>query len=266
MQKYYDNPNNRLVFIENSASANYWDNLWQNNKIDKKTIDKTIEFDEVVKISKKYLKKGSLILEGGCGSGIQVYKLHKTGFNVIGIDFAEKTIADLNKNHPELNIQLGDVRKTTFPDHYFDAYWSFGVIEHFYTGYDDILNEMKRIIKPGGYLFISFPHLSPLRKLKIKNNSYAIWKENPQQINHFYQFALDKSTVMEKLSKIGFKLLEINYMAGIKGLKDEVTFLNKMLQKIYDSQHILARFTSKIISIIFNRFSSHSVRLILKKE
>ena len=48
------------------------------------------------------------------------------------IDYAPKTVEFVNKKFPFLDIRLGDVTKLDFDDNFFDAYWSFGVIEHFY--------------------------------------------------------------------------------------------------------------------------------------
>ena len=39
-------------------------------------------------------------------------------------------------------------------------------IEHFIDGYDAILSEMYRVIKEGGYLFLTVPSMSIIRKVK----------------------------------------------------------------------------------------------------
>jgi len=55
---------------------------------------------------------------------------------------------------------FSDVRKLNFPDHYFDGYWSLGVIEHFYKGYDEIIHKIYRVLHPGGFLFLTVPEMS----------------------------------------------------------------------------------------------------------
>ncbi len=266
MTKYYDKTNKRLVYTGQVANSLFWDKHWDKNTIEKLYPKRILPFDYVVNTTKRYLPKGSTILEGGCGTGQQVFKLQTTGYKVIGIDYAEKTVAVVKSAKPDLDIRLGDVRKLDFPDNFFDGYWSFGVIEHFYNGYGDIINEMHRVIKPNGYLFITFPHICMLRKLKAKQGKYPVWEAEKNQIENFYQFALDEQQVIADIEKLGFKLIKKQHLSGIKGLKDEVAIVKKPLQKIFDSRNFFGMALSKIISLIFNRFSSHSILIVLQKQ
>jgi ubiquinone/menaquinone biosynthesis C-methylase UbiE len=266
MTRYYDKENNRLIYTGKVSDANYWDAHWDKNTIEKLYPKKISPFDYVVINTKKYLPAGSLILEGGCGTGQQVFKLQKSGYKAIGIDYAQKTVETVKQAKPELDIRLGDVRKLGFEDEYFDGYWSFGVIEHFYNGYDKIINEMHRVIKPSGYLFITFPHMSRLRKIKARRGKYPYWTAKEKDIENFYQFALDDKTVINDLENLGFQLIKKQHLAGIKGLKDEIKAVKKPLQKIFDSRSFIGMATSKVISMIFNGFSSHSVLLVLQKN
>ena len=47
-----------------------------------------------------------------------------------------------------------------------DAYWSLGVIEHFFNGYKEIAEEANRILKNKGFIFLTFPSMNILRKQK----------------------------------------------------------------------------------------------------
>jgi len=264
MERFYDNKNNRLVYIGEASTANYWNKHWDKNTIEKQYPKNKSPFDYVVNTTTKYLSKGGIILEGGCGVGQQVFKLQNTGYKAIGVDYAKRTVEIVKKAKPEIDIRHGDVRKLDFPNNYFDGYWSFGVIEHFYNGYDEILNEMQRTIKHNGYLFITFPHMSMFRRFKAKKNKYPHWKE--KRIEKFYQFALDEERVILDFEKINFKLVKKEYLDGIKGLKDELTIMKKVLQKTYDSRTFIGLVVSKIISILFKRFSSHSILLVLQKQ
>ncbi len=266
MNRYYDKENNRLVYSGQSSTSENWDKHWNKNSIEKLYPKKISPFDYVINNTKKYLPPGSLILEGGCGTGQQVFKLQKSGYRVIGIDYAEKTVEIVKKTKPELDIRLGDVRKLNFPDSYFDGYWSFGVIEHFYKGYDEILKEMYRVLKPKGILLVTFPHMNKLRKIKTRKGKYPFLKQDNEMIKNFWQFALDEKRVIKDFKNSDFRLIKKQHLAGLKGLKDEISCCKKLLQKIYDSRTFFGLVTAKIISIIFNRFSSHSILLILQKQ
>lgn len=263
--KYYDKKNKRLVFINKQATSNFWDEQW--SKKDIKTIysQKIYEFDPLIKFTKRYLpNKNSMILEGGCGLGQNVYKLNQVGYkNTIGLDYAQETIELIKKFKPKLNVVLGDVMDLPFEDNSLEGYWSFGVIEHFYDGYKPIADEMARTIKKGGYLFLVFPHMSALRKLKAKLGFYPKWTGANQQ--DFYQFALNEKLVTKRFEALGFKLVKTVYRDGFKGLKDESGVITPLLGKIYNSSNFFARGISFIVSRLLSRVSSHSILLVLKK-
>ena len=180
----------------------------------------------------------SRILEGGCGRGQIVNVLKHQGYNPVGVDFAEKTVWKVNEAVPELDIRLGDVRNLPFEDNEFDGYISAGVIEHFWEGFDSILAEMGRVIKPGGLLFISFPYMSPIRKLKARMGFYQhhFSNELEKKLDSFYQFALDIDNVLNELKKVGFVPMQLKSYEwclphyGIKGFKDELTWFKPILQ------------------------------------
>ena len=241
MEKYYDPKAHRLIFLKKKADASFWESHWQ--KYDRRqTIRPAIYSRAILNPTKKYLLKGARVLEGGCGLAQNVWALHASGYDAYGIDYAKKTVDKLNANIPELNVRYGDVRKLEFETNFFDGYWSLGVIEHFYDGFDRIATEMRRVVRSGGYLFLTFPCISWLRELKIKHQKYPIWAENTYQ-SEFYQFALHSASVAETFKKYDFVLNEKTKFAGFKGLKDEVEegYIRDKMQRLYDSKRLLSK-------------------------
>lgn len=90
------------------------------------------------------------------------------------------------------------------------------------------------MLKLGGFLFITFPYMAPLRTFKSKFNKYPLLKNCTLTSDRFYQFAFDYKHVLEDAEKIGFKLRYKKAISGIKGFKDEVTFFSGVLQKLVD--------------------------------
>jgi len=229
--RYLDKKNQRLVYIQQAATPNFWDSFWHTERIRDKIIDLS-KYSFIPNITKKFLMpEDGPILEGGCGNAYNVYALYKEGFNCIGVDFAEKTIRLVNESFPELDVRVGDVRKLNFPDNYFAGYWSLGVIEHFWDGYEEIAAEMRRVIKPNGYLFVGFPYMSPVRRLKAKLNMYEIYDK--QKTDNFYQFALNIKNVRKYFEKLGFSLIGMKRSDGIKGAIEEFSFLKKPLLMLF---------------------------------
>ena len=153
-----------------------------------------------------------------------------------------------------------------FKDNEYDGYISGGVIEHLLEGYETILSEMKRVINPGGFLFLSFPYMSPTRKLKAAIMIYQCHFSNEleQEKHKFYQFALHIDKVLVDLREPGFDPKQIKTFDGIKGFKDELTWLKPVLQPIYDGK-ILQRIRP-LLDVIFKPLASHCALLVLRNE
>lgn len=262
--KYYDKINRRLVLFEKKATSSFWDNHWDNNDIKKKFNLNKKTF--VTRTTNKYLPVGAKIIEGGCGLGDKVHALSSLSYDAYGIDYARRTIKRIKGLYPNLKISFGDVRNIPFPNEYFDGYWSLGVIEHFYNGYAKILEEMNRVLKTHGYLFITFPYMSPLRKLKTKLRQYDQLDLNRLKTDNFYQFMLNREMVISDIEKTGFKLIKSTPLDAVKGLKDEISLLKPTLQKIYDSNSLISKLISRAMSISFKHLSGHAVLLIFNKQ
>lgn len=265
--KYFDSENNRLVFEEKKATPDFWDALWKDDNL-KKYVEGYRNDWFVSRITKKFIApdKMNKILEGGCGKGQYVYSLDSSGYDAHGVDYAAKTVSKINELFPTLKISYGNVENLNFPDGHFTGYWSLGVIEHFYDGYDKMAKEMKRVIGPGGYLFLTFPCISRLRKLKASNKKYPQFEEKNFKKENFYQFALDPGLVQKDFEKLGFELVKKQPLDGIKGLKDEISFLRYPLQKIYSSDNRLLQIFKIVFSAILAPLTGHSILLIFKKQ
>lgn len=265
-----------LHFKKNNITNNFWDIHWSKNRADLRKI--VLNFTPkslVCIITQKFLcPEEGPILEGGCGIGDKVYSLKKLNYDVIGIDNAIKTIENVKKEIPEINVKIGDIRNLPFPDNHFAGYWSLGVIEHFYGGYIEILSEMKRVLKPKGFLFITFPYMSPFRKFKAKihlykifNNAFYNLKKKPKK---FYQYILDEEEVINDFKRLGFTPKYEKVLDGIKGFKDEIFFFKfyfkRFLQLLYNTNKpgFLKAFKG-ILDRILTKFSAHIVLLVFQK-
>ena len=264
--KYYDPENNRIICVEEDASCSFWDSHWKiDSSIRNKILRRKSTF--VSKNTQVYLRpEDGAILEGGCGKGKNVASLVNNGYRCIGIDYAAETTGLVKKYVPELDIRQGDVRDLPFAEDSFAGYWSLGVIEHYWEGYESIASEMFRVIRNDGYLFLAFPYMSPLRRFKVKSGLYDLWKgSRPEK---FYQFILDSKSVVEDFQKIGFSLIKTVPYDAKKRTKDEISFLKPFLQRLYDYEGRLAwiYLLRTQLSKLFQPVASHCILLILKKQ
>jgi len=265
--KYFDSENQHLVFYGKEPTANYWDEHWDCADITRE-IENDENFNLIAGNTKRFLLPdvSTKILEGGCGRGGNVSVLKKIGYDSYGVDYAENTVKKVSAARPDLKISLGNVERLDFSDGFFDGYWSIGVIEHFYHGYGKVANEMRRVLKPGGFLFITFPYMSPLRKMKAKFGTYIDIKNTKIESEYFYQYALNHKEVTEYFEDHGFAMVYDKPYDAIKGIKDEINVCKTPLQYLYDNNNILCNLVSLAISKLFSWFGCHSILLVFKKK
>ncbi len=266
-KKYYDKNNRRLIYLGNSATPEFWDSEW---KLDDSIREQIVGIMStyVVRTTKKYLTPNDgIILEGGCGPAAHVAALTNSGYTCIGVDSAAQTVAILNRSIPELDVRLGDLRKLDFDDASIAGYWSLGVIEHFWEGYQEIGREMARVIRPGGFLFLTFPTMSALRRSKASFNRYPAWK-NKYSHDSFYQFALDQRDVVAAFQNMGFSFICSEYRNGVDGLESELPFLGKALGILSRrrKESRAAWYVRAIISRLSAPVAGHSSLLVFKRN
>lgn len=262
--RIYIKDKHALAYFDQQATPDFWDEHWELENLRAYILSQKSDKLFIPAVH-SYLPIGSTLIEGGCGRGELVHALQYQGYHAIGIDFAEKTVQNIHKAVPELDIRVGDVRKLPLENDSVDGYISVGVIEHFWEGYFPILMEINRTVKPEGFLFISFPYMSPLRKLKLWIGGYprAFSQQLEEQQDSFYQFALNWKRVVYDLEQFGFTLKDTISYDGIKGFKDELTWFQPWLQPIYDwTTHPRLRLS---LNKLFTPFASHCMFLVMQK-
>jgi ubiquinone/menaquinone biosynthesis C-methylase UbiE len=111
----------------------------------------------------KFIKDKSLrnILDVGCGYGRTCLFMHENNFQVVGVDVdrvqVELALREIGKQRIRQGIELvvNDARNLCFPDSIFDAVTMLGVLTLVWkTERPKIINEVDRVLKPSGYIFI----------------------------------------------------------------------------------------------------------------
>jgi ubiquinone/menaquinone biosynthesis C-methylase UbiE len=266
MVRFWRKDQERIVYISDGLphSQEFWDREWDVSEFS--SFVQSAGSPYIVETTRRYLPPGSKILEGGCGAGQQVYALERNGFQAHGVDFAPLTVRRLNTAFPHLRVTLGDVENLDFPDNYFDGYWSLGVIEHFYRGYHKVLREMHRVIKPGGVLFLSFPTISALRRVRVSCSAYPMYTESIAHETRFYQYALPAGRVSEDLNAAGFIKLETMKRNGVKGLGDEIRAAKSFMEKVSKGKSMKAAVLRALLEPVARRFAHHEWLLIFRNN
>jgi ubiquinone/menaquinone biosynthesis C-methylase UbiE len=133
---------------------NYLEFIAMNNPV-RRFVQEKYELKILRKISS--VKDIDIALEIGCGSGNGSNLIKKYFFakNIVGIDLDERMIRKAEKRNTDQSIsfRVMDASKLDFPDNSFDAIFDFGIIHHI-PNWKDCINEIGRVLKPGGELIL----------------------------------------------------------------------------------------------------------------
>ena len=106
----------------------------------------------------KFVGVNGSILDIGCGYGRTLNDLYHYGYtNLYGIDSSEMMINRGQAEYPYLKFKFGDGKNTGYRDNSFDAVILFGVLTCVVDndGQLTLIEECKRILRPGGILYIN---------------------------------------------------------------------------------------------------------------
>lgn len=125
----------------------------------------THPFSELINFSEL---KNKAVLEIGCGQGSHAQLFSNAGADYTGIDLTERAIKSTSRrfelnNLPGKILQM-DAELMTFANCSFDFVWSWGVIHHS-ENTEKIIEQIFRVLKPGGKAKIMVYHKTSLRYL-----------------------------------------------------------------------------------------------------
>lgn len=119
------------------------------------------------------------VVDVGCGTGLVGRELQLLGWrgNLVGVDIAEKRLVEATKKLAYRHYVQADAELLPFKDEAFEIVASAGMVG--LSGITSV-NEMLRILKPGGYLACI--------ACEIKNSpgSPALFKKIVKQLNNLY--------------------------------------------------------------------------------
>jgi len=247
-----DRDNDRLIFLSGAPDRGYWEGLWH-TQLTRNAISRGDQF--VVDETRRVLPVGARILDAGCGIGATVYGLDVAGFDAYGIDNAEDTIRTIQSYFPVLKVSVADVRSLPFKDNDLDGVWSLGVIEHFFDGYEILISEAHRVLRPGGFLFLTVPTISPLKALRIQLGRYPNY--SPRDRENFFQFAFRRNHVATSIVSHGFILQQSFGRSGSFGLTEDLGSFSHFMLPSPSNQAFWARAWWRIADKFLTPFSYH---------
>ena len=121
------------------------------------------------------LVSGLRVLDAACGEGYGSALLAGAAAAVAGVDISEDAIAHANGRYGGGNLEFltADCLALPFADHAFDCVVSFETLEHL-EDQDRLLREIRRVLKPEGFLVISSPDKAVYSERMQYQNEYHV--------------------------------------------------------------------------------------------
>lgn len=128
--------------------------------------------------------RGRMVLEVGCGAGVDLVRFARGGARVTGVDLSPSAInlarANFEQQGLSGRLEVADGEHLPFPDDTFDLVYAHGVVQ--YTANPErLVDECRRVLKPGGqavfqvYNRISWLNgLGRLMKVKLEHEDAPV--------------------------------------------------------------------------------------------
>lgn len=158
----------------------------------------------------KYLTKKDVVLDLGCGNGQNAIKASKFVQKMTACDIDTKLLSTAKeqaklKHVKNIKFETANLEeKLKYPNNTFDKIIFLDVLEHLMKR-EQILTEIKRVLKPKGHLFLGVPNSQTSWK-KFQRSAGVCSYSDP---DHKIEFS--EASIRKLLVKNGFKIINFGY-------------------------------------------------------
>jgi SAM-dependent methyltransferase len=168
------------------------------------------------------------VLDAGCGAGRNLVYLLRAGFDVHAVDRDARSVARVRElaaalapSAPTERIQVAEVDALPFADASMDAVISSAVL-HFARDpahFDAMLNEMWRVLRPGGLLFARLASSIGIESLvrPVGNGRYRLPDGSER-------FLVDQAALLARTEALGGVLLDPIKTTNVQDLRAMTTW------------------------------------------
>ncbi|MBK8809963.1 MAG: class I SAM-dependent methyltransferase [Acidobacteria bacterium] len=180
-------------------------------------------------IQKGRFRPGMKILDAGCGGGRNVVWFLRNGFEVFGIDVADRAIDDIRvlarslaPDLPSENFQVAGLGSIPFPDASFDWVISSAVL-HFAQDraeFDRWMTEQWRVLKPGGMFLARIASSIGIKDLLIPTSNGRFLMPDGTE-----RFIVDEEILLESTARLGAQMIEPIKTTNVQNLRCMTTWV-----------------------------------------
>ncbi len=188
----------------------YYNKYWENN-IEGGTLNLPPSWSEDnLRWHSKFFKRyvGKNVLDFGCGDGTFLNHItidKKDIKQAVGLDLSEEAIQIGKRKYSQITFRQGELLDLSLRPNTFDTVFAIEVMEHL-LDVDQYLEEIKKILKKGGYLCITTTDFNLLKKLVIAG---LFWEKffypNNPHIRFYTRKTLADICRKHGLEQVGYK-------------------------------------------------------------
>jgi len=208
----------------------YYERYWKGNHEEEgiatsPPIWKEEELRRVIGVAEPYCQ--GHVLDLGCGEGTFTFHLNKLDKikKITGTDISQIAISQAKKKYP--GVEFITVAATTlpFPKESFDFIAMVELVEHI-LDIKQMLTEVNRVLKPGGYILVTTTDFNLLKKVIIAT---FFWEKYFYPTNPHIRF-FTKQTLKESLNKTGFEIFKYKWNGSYAGImpKGQIVLAKKI--------------------------------------
>jgi SAM-dependent methyltransferase len=176
----------------------------------------------------------------GCGSGAFLEKMRDKGWSVLGVEL-DLNAARIGQRERALDIRPGTVHEAALPDAAFDYVRMNHSFEHVWNP-EDVLSELRRIIKPTGKLFIGVPNVASLEARVFG----PYWWNLGAPV---HPFGYNPKTLSRLLERNGFHVEQISFNSNMASVLGSIQiFLNRGTDRLSHEGRVMRNTIFKIAS------------------
>jgi 2-polyprenyl-3-methyl-5-hydroxy-6-metoxy-1,4-benzoquinol methylase len=164
----------------------------------------------------QYVSPGARVLDVGCGFGLTVLEASRRGYRAEGIDISQRFV-NLAREKLGLSLRQGRLEDAHLETGAYDGVIFWDVLEHVHNPLE-ILTEIGRVSRPGGYLFGQVPNWRGLtNRYKTFLNRHGFSRK---QFKHFgiphHVFSFDEGSLRRMLERCGFEIVYCRSWSKLK--------------------------------------------------
>ena len=198
--------------------------------------ERSLTYQKVITHIKDFVPGKARLLDIGCSYGFFLKAAKEHGLQTDGVELSREACKYCRQTWG-IDVFCGEVGEAGFPENHFDIVTAIEVIEHL-ADPKAFLSQVKRILKPGGILYLVTPNLASLssRILRYRWWSYRemhLYYFSRKTINGFLNnngFSVLSTTPYKKTFRLNYIMRQFNQIGYSKAISKSLSGLKKLIE------------------------------------